>query len=204
MNISLGSFLHGLQKTLLWLSPPERLLGLPALALISVLVMGGVTGCTTTVRRPVLPPEPPRPLSSSPSPSQVGVASWYGPGFEGRRTASGERFRSHELTAAHRSLPLGSQVTVTNPANGKSVRVRINDRGPYIRGRTLDLSRAAARQLGLERRGVGRVRITVNSRRGTGSEPTVQRASLARSARRQRPPQTPPLLGGVLSGIWPF
>ncbi|HXG20076.1 MAG TPA: septal ring lytic transglycosylase RlpA family protein [Methylomirabilota bacterium] len=70
-------------------------------------------------------------FSFSPAPpSQVGLASWYGPGFEGRRTASGERFQTAAMTAAHRHLPLGSQVTVTNLANGRSVRVRTNDRGP--------------------------------------------------------------------------
>jgi rare lipoprotein A len=90
---------------------------------------------------------------------EVGRASWYGPGFHGRRTASGERFDQNRLTAAHRKLPLGTRVTVTNLANGRSVRVEINDRGPYIRGRMLDLSKAAARRLGMVRDGVVRVRI---------------------------------------------
>jgi rare lipoprotein A len=94
-------------------------------------------------------------------PGQVGTASWYGPGFHGRRTASGERFDQHGLTAAHRSLPFGTRVVVTNLANGRSVTVRINDRGPRVRGRTIDLSRAAARRLGMEGRGVARVRLQV-------------------------------------------
>ena len=87
----------------------------------------------------------------------MGHASWYGPGFGGRRTASGERFNPHALTGAHRTLPLGTNVRVTNLRNGRSVTVRINDRGPFVRGRTIDLSLAAARQIGLT--GIGRVSI---------------------------------------------
>jgi rare lipoprotein A len=78
-----------------------------------------------------------------------GLASWYGPRFHGRRTASGERFDMHALTAAHPSLPFGSIVRVENPDTGRSVDVRINDRGPHIKQRIIDLSRAAARALGL-------------------------------------------------------
>jgi len=91
--------------------------------------------------------------------SERGHASWYGPGFHGRRTASGERFDQNALTAAHRRLPLGSRVTVTNLENGRSVRVAINDRGPYVDGRVIDLSRAAARRLGMIGDGIVRVRI---------------------------------------------
>lgn len=76
-----------------------------------------------------------------------GMASWYGPNFAGRLTASGERFDPDELTAAHPSLPFGSLVRVTNEDNGRSVVVRINDRGPYVDGRVIDLSEAAARAL---------------------------------------------------------
>jgi rare lipoprotein A len=90
---------------------------------------------------------------------QHGAASWYGPRFHGRRTASGERFDQNELTAAHRSLPLGARVTVTNLENGRSVDVAINDRGPYVRGRVIDLSKAAARELGMVRDGVVLVRV---------------------------------------------
>jgi rare lipoprotein A len=86
-----------------------------------------------------------------------GNASWYGPGFDGRRTASGERFNRNALTAAHKTLPLHSRVRVTNLANNKSVVVKINDRGPYVRKRIIDLSQAAARAIGL--RGLGRVAI---------------------------------------------
>jgi rare lipoprotein A len=88
----------------------------------------------------------------------TGHASWYGPGFDGRKTASGERFSKHALTAAHKTLPLHSRVLVTNLSNNESVVVRINDRGPYSRGRLIDLSQAAAQAIGLH--GVGRVAVT--------------------------------------------
>jgi rare lipoprotein A len=90
---------------------------------------------------------------------QVGVASWYGPGFHGRLTASGERFDQNDLTAAHRKLPLGAEVKVTNLENGRSVIVEINDRGPYIKGRVIDLSKGAARRLGIVEEGVAKVRV---------------------------------------------
>lgn len=89
------------------------------------------------------------------------MASWYGPWHQGRRTASGERFNSNAMTAAHRSLPLGTIVSVTNLGNHRSVRVRINDRGPYVDGRIIDLSAAAARRLGMQKDGIARVRIEV-------------------------------------------
>jgi len=81
--------------------------------------------------------------------AQKGAASWYGPGFHGRRTASGERFDANAFTAAHRTLPFGARVKVTNTRNGRSVMVRINDRGPYAHGRVIDLSKASARAIGL-------------------------------------------------------
>lgn len=82
-----------------------------------------------------------------------GVASWYGPGFHGRKTANGERFNMHEMTAAHKTLPFGTRVLVQNPRTGKEVVVRINDRGPFIKGRVIDLSKAAAKALGIHARG---------------------------------------------------
>lgn len=93
-----------------------------------------------------------------------GIASWYGPGFHGRRTASGETFNQNALTAAHRSLPFGTQVKVTNLNNGRSVVVRINDRGPFTRGRIVDLSSGAARAIGLKSSGVAPVRLQVLGR----------------------------------------
>ncbi|MDS4031097.1 MAG: septal ring lytic transglycosylase RlpA family protein [Candidatus Contendobacter sp.] len=88
------------------------------------------------------------PLEANAGGVQTGKASWYGPGFHGKKTASGERFNQYALTAAHRSLPLGTQARVTNLDNGKTVLVTINDRGS-LRGRVIDLSRAAARRLAM-------------------------------------------------------
>jgi rare lipoprotein A len=88
-----------------------------------------------------------------------GMASYYGSRHHGNKTASGEPFNQHALTAAHRSLPFGSKVQVTNLNNGKSVVVRINDRGPHSRGRIIDLSYQAAKELDMLRAGVARVRL---------------------------------------------
>ncbi|GGD96102.1 hypothetical protein GCM10011515_15050 [Tsuneonella deserti] len=90
-----------------------------------------------------------------------GVASYYGNELAGNRTANGERFNPGALTAAHRTLPFGTKVRVTNAANGKSVVVRINDRGPFHGGRIIDLSKSAASQIGLVARGSGRVELAV-------------------------------------------
>ena len=90
-----------------------------------------------------------------------GLASWYGPGFHGARTANGERFNQHAMTAAHRTLPFGTQVRVTNVNNGRSVVVRINDRGPFTGGRVIDLSMAAAQTIGMVSSGVAPVQIEV-------------------------------------------
>ncbi|MDR0240015.1 MAG: septal ring lytic transglycosylase RlpA family protein [Burkholderia sp.] len=90
---------------------------------------------------------------------QAGRASWYGRDFHGRRTANGERFNMNAFTAAHRTLPLSSYIKVTNASTGKWVVVKVNDRGPYKRGRVLDLSYAAAKVLGLVHAGTGRVQI---------------------------------------------
>ena len=95
------------------------------------------------------------------TPIYSGQASWYGPGFHGRRTANGEVFNSNALTAAHRSLPFGTKVRVTNMNNGRSVVVRINDRGPFAKGRIIDLSAGAARTLNMINSGVAPVRVEV-------------------------------------------
>src|SRR5438874_8216438 len=100
----------------------------------------GAAGCAA-VRAPAPPP-----ITNG---VQVGVASWYGPGFHGNRTANGERYDMHRLTAAHRTLPLGSVAQVRSLSNGRTVTVRINDRGPFARGRIIDLSLAAAEGLGM-------------------------------------------------------
>jgi rare lipoprotein A len=91
--------------------------------------------------------------------SAVGLASWYGAEFHGRRTADGERFDMHSLTAAHRTLPLHCTVRVTNLANHRSLMVRVNDRGPYAGNRLIDLSAESARRLGFYDRGVAKVKV---------------------------------------------
>lgn len=90
---------------------------------------------------------------------QTGTASWYGDAFHQRRTANGERFDKHALTAAHRTLPFGTRVRVTHLSSGRSVVLRINDRGPYVKGRVIDLSMAAAHRLDVARAGTARVKI---------------------------------------------
>lgn len=94
-------------------------------------------------------------------PARIGLASWYGGYFHGRRAADGSRFDQNDLTAAHKSLPFGTMLLVTNLKNQKSTVVRVTDRGPYVHGRMVDLSRAAAKAIGLVNMGVGKVRITI-------------------------------------------
>lgn len=100
-----------------------------------------------------------------------GQASWYGPRFHGRRTASGERYDQHAMTAAHKTLPFGSLVRVRSLVNGKEIDVRINDRGPFTRGRVIDVSRAAAEALGMTVLGVKQVLLLVPAS-GLGSRGT--------------------------------
>jgi rare lipoprotein A len=100
-----------------------------------------------------------RDASGKPVVEQKGEASWYGRYHHGRKTAKGERFDQHALTAAHPTLPIGTEARVTNLENGKSVTVTINDRGPYAKGRDIDLSRAAAERLGLTKDGAVPVKI---------------------------------------------
>lgn len=93
--------------------------------------------------------------------AMCGVSSWYGPGFNGKRTASGEVFNKNNLTAAHRTLKFGTRVKVTNPKNGRYVIVKINDRGPFTKGRMLDLSEKAAKIIGIKQRGAGKVCLKI-------------------------------------------
>lgn len=120
----------------------------------ALLMMAALSACYS-----VPPPPPPAPAAITPPFVEVGVASWYGPGFAQKRTADGERFALNGLTAAHRTLPLNTYVRVTNLDNGRGVIVRINDRGPYYAGRIIDLSPRAARALGMKENGLARVRI---------------------------------------------
>jgi len=119
---------------------------LGAKAAASVLILGLILGAATA-------------MAESDARAITGHASWYGDEFARRPTASGERFDPDKLTGAHRTLPLGTKVRVTNLLNGRSVMVRINDRGPYMLRREIDLSYGAARALGMIRRGIARVRI---------------------------------------------
>ena len=99
------------------------------------------------------------PLKSAHGFMEEGIASWYGPGFHGKKTASGETFNQYAMTAAHKTLPLGTRVRVTRLDNGRSVLVKINDRGPFAEDRIIDLSRAAASRLEITGKGTGRVRV---------------------------------------------
>lgn len=91
--------------------------------------------------------------------NEVGLASWYGREHQGKPTATGERFDRARITAAHKTLPLPSMVEVTNLENGRRIQVRVNDRGPFVKGRIIDLSQAAARELGFEAKGLAKVRV---------------------------------------------
>jgi rare lipoprotein A len=104
---------------------------------------------------------PPAPFSPRVGSTMTGIASWYGAPYDGRRAASGEIYDMEQLTAAHQTLPFGTWVEVTNLANQKRVEVRINDRGPFVGGRVIDLSHAAAREIDMLRPGIAEVRLTV-------------------------------------------
>ena len=126
------------------------------------------TGCSPVRRSGAVP-------GAAPAIGEVqeGTASWYGPGFHGRRTSSGEAYDQYDLTAAHRTLPLGTWVLVTNERNGRSVRVYVNDRGPYVDGRVIDLSYGAATAIGMVGPGTVPVRILV-----LGTEPPSEPQSV--------------------------
>lgn len=103
------------------------------------------------------------PMESADGYSEVGIASWYGPGFHGKLTANGEKYNQKAMTAAHKTLPLPTLVKVENLENGKSVVVRVNDRGPYSKGRIIDLTEVAAKRLGMIDKGTAKVRVSVLS-----------------------------------------
>jgi len=149
---------------------------------VGVLLAFVLAGCSS---QNLTSAPPPASYYATPTPDnyrgpRTAVASWYGPGFAGRRTSNGEIYNPEGLTAASKTLPIGSHVRVMNPDTGKSVVVRINDRGPYVRGRSLDLSHGAAQRIGLTGKGVGRVQVSSAS--GSTSEPSYQAAPSSRSA----------------------
>ncbi|MGZ3459735.1 MAG: septal ring lytic transglycosylase RlpA family protein [Archangium sp.] len=125
--------------------------------------LGVLAGCAPRATRPtpeegheVVRPEKPSPPRAY---LEEGLASYYGPGLSGHRTASGEKLDPKGFTAAHRKLPFGTCLRVVNMENGRSVEVRVNDRGPFVQGRVVDVSLAAAKRLGLLDKGVARVRL---------------------------------------------
>lgn len=121
----------------------------PSRAIVLTLCLWLLVGCGS------------QPMVAVPGSTDQGEASWYSDAYQGAATASGERYRKAALTAAHRSLPFGTRVRVTHLENRRQVVVRVNDRGPFVRGRIIDLSRAAAERLGMIRSGVAPVRIEV-------------------------------------------
>jgi rare lipoprotein A len=128
-------------------------------ALLSIGVLWGCAGVRVEPRPSAAPAGDG--ASAVAGPAELGLASWYGEFHHGRQTASGEVFDMTQLTAAHRTLPLGTRLRVTNLENGRIVRVRVNDRGPYVAGRILDLSHQAARHLDMVERGVVPVRLDI-------------------------------------------
>ena len=137
--------------------------GSAGLAIGAALGIAGCSAYSPASPRPVPAPAIAPAVRAETAPAagsgRVTMASWYGPGFIGQRTASGEVYRRNDLTAASRSLPLGTHVRVTNLSTGRSVVVRINDRGPYVHGRGIDLSERAAQRIGLNHSGIARVSI---------------------------------------------
>lgn len=100
--------------------------------------------------------------------TETGKASYYADKFQGRRTASGEVFRQQRMTAAHRTMPFGTKVKVTNLDNGRTIKVKVNDRGPFVAGRIIDLSSKAARKLGMKQAGVANVKISYKRQKKAG------------------------------------
>ena len=153
------------------------------LAVGAVLIMGACAG-KTVPEGPVAPVVSDRP-SPVPPPvpdalyRETGVASWYGRDFQGRPTASGESFDLSGISAAHRTLPLGTVISVTNLDNFKSIKVRINDRGPFVKGRVLELSFGAAKELGFASQGTARVKVESISPVSDPAVYTVQAAAFA-------------------------
>lgn len=128
-----------------------------------------LSSCTTTSSRDHVSPSKDPPVPDAPVPDTVfyqkGIASWYGARFQGRPTASGEPFDMNKMTAAHKKLPFGTIVWVKSLTTGKQVRVRINDRGPFVKNRVIDLSKKAARELGIINKGHDDVSVYIEQER---------------------------------------
>ena len=139
----------------------------PGIVIALVLLLAALGASCATAHRP--------PPGALPVREEVGEASWYGPDFHGKTTANGERYNMLGLTAAHRTLPFNTLLRVTNLANQRSIVVRVNDRGPFLKGRILDLSYAAARALGANRSGVIRVQIRIVGNRAPRSPPVARK-----------------------------
>ena len=169
--------------------PPKVI---PPLASMQPEMPKQAAGELDSAARNALTDDTPRPALLAGEPARAferGGASWYGPGFQGRRTASGERFDMNEFTAAHRTLPFGTWVRVHSLVNGQDVDVRITDRGPFVSGRVIDLSRAAAEVLGLLGLGFKEVELLVPE-----STPVTQAVALPRvKAVKRRPSRRRPI-----------
>jgi rare lipoprotein A len=153
----------------------------PALVLFtsSLLMLAIAAGCSSSPPKPVYFPGYPIGYV------ERGTASWYGPGFHGNKTANGERYDMHKLTAAHRTLPLGSIAIVRSSSTGKEVTVRINDRGPFTKGRVLDLSYAGARTLGMVGNGTDQIELRVVGFQGRTAEMGFLRVQIGSFAEQQ-------------------
>jgi rare lipoprotein A len=162
----------------------------------------GISGCVTyepevaytpppppaphpIVAAPVTPPAPP-PVTARTRTRRT-TASWYGPGFNGREISTGERFDENDMTAASKTLPVGSHVVVRNPENGRSVTVRINDRVPRGCGHSLDLSRSAAQKLGITQKGVAKVEVKTTGHKTSSKTASRKTSPQGPEATQSRP-----------------
>jgi len=146
--------------------------------LIVTTLAGGLASCSSTPKPTYFPGYPVGFV-------EHGVASWYGPGFHGNKTANGERYDMHQLTAAHRTLPFGSIAVIRSINTGRQVTVRINDRGPFARNRVLDLSLAGARELGMVGAGTNKIELRVVGYQGRTADMGVLRVQIGSFSDRQ-------------------
>lgn len=171
-------------------APPRLPSSVAAAALAALLTIAAPTGSLAA-------------QAAAPAPFETGLASWYGVPFHGRLTASGERYDMEAMTAAHKTLPFGARVLVRCLDTGLSVEVRVNDRGPFVSGRIIDLSAAAGRALSMESRGLARVELSVlswpggaPSALGAAARPNGLRVQLASYASERRAMELASALGG--------